>query len=211
MRTFRLLFVTAFVMLLMTSASYSVVLTTTFAGGNGNAGNFFDVNTLGGDLNVSRLDLNLDPGTFTVELYTRSGTWVGNNASPVGWTLVGSSSVISAGTNNPSPFNVAFTLPGASTTGMYVTVVGSAAINYTNGTAVGNVFASNADLQIREGAGSGVTLFPASLNTPRVWNGSFVYELASSAPEVNTHAMLAPLCMLLFGFAVLGSRSPKAA
>lgn len=209
MVNFRFLATVIFVVLTLSTSAYSVVLTTTFASNNGQDGNMFDVNVLNSNaLDVSRLDLNLDVGNHTVELYTRSGTWVGNNTSALGWTLISSQVVASAAQDTPTPFNVSFQLPGASTTAFYVTTTSGFAMNYTNGTGIGNVVASNADMEILEGSGVQYA-FSTNIGN-RIWNGSIHYEIASSTvPELDTSSAMAPLCIFLIGFAIFSSRRPE--
>ncbi len=166
--------------MLGTTPVYSASLTTQFSSNNGQDGNMFDVVTFGNSLTVSSLSLNLDSGTHTVRLYTRSGTWVGFENSPAGWTLVDTSTVASAGLNNPTFWDLLdFVLPANSRTALYVTISsGGAPMNYTNGRAVSNVAASNGDLQIFEGAGKSFA-FSATFS-PRIWNGTITYAVGAA-------------------------------
>jgi hypothetical protein len=50
--------------------------------------------------------------------------------------------------------------------------------NYTNGNAVGDVFASDANIEFLEGAGSGYP-FNGTLFSPRVFNGNIIYDAGS--------------------------------
>lgn len=155
-------------------------LTTTFAGGNGQSGNMFDVVTFGKPITIDRLGLNLNSGNATVEVYRRPGSWQANPNSAAGWTLVGSANVTSVGNGAATIVDIPdFTLNANETTGLYVTTTGSG-VAYTNGSGVGNVFAQNADLQILEGAG--VSYPFAGTFTPRVWNGTIFY--GGGAPQV---------------------------
>lgn len=172
-----------------TSAAQAASLTTTFAGGNGQDGNMFDVVTAGNPLTVNSLSVNLDAGNHTIEVYTRSGSWQASPSSPVGWTLVASIAVTSAGEGLPTLVDVPdFVLPANSTIGFYVTANGGTPINYTNGSGVGNIAAQNADLQILEGAGKTYP-FGGSF-TPRVWNGIITYNegTATAGGKVDTRA-----------------------
>jgi hypothetical protein len=155
-------------------------LTTAFNENNGQSGNMFDVVTLGNALNVTGFDLNLDGGSWGIEIYTRAGTWVGHNGSSAGWTLVDSvANVTSNGANNPTHILGDFTLAGTSTTALYITTTSTATggMLYTNGIAVGNILAQNANIEILEGAG---IMYPFStLFTPRDWNGTIYYQTAA--------------------------------
>ncbi len=162
---------------------HAATLTTEFNANNGESGNLFDVVVLGNALTVTAFDLNLSTGPYTIEIYTRSGTWVGHDTSSAGWTLVDSiANVTGNGLNVPTFVDVNdFTLPGHSTTGLYVTTTApsSLAMNYTSGSgALGDIVAQNADLQILEGAG---IIYPFGQDfIPRIWNGTIVYNQAAT-------------------------------
>ena len=101
---------TLLVLLAMTtfaSAQYS--LTTQFAENNAQAGNMFDVVSLDGG-KVVGFDLNLDGGTWTVEVYTvTDGGPIGPVLNqPAKWTLVATATVTSNGVNVPTPFTTPF-------------------------------------------------------------------------------------------------------
>ena len=172
----------------------AATLTTTFAGGNSQNGNMFDVNIISTtDLLVTSLDLNMNMDmsveTSDIEVYGRTGSWVGFEGSSVGWTLLSQTpSVTGNGAGLSTTVNINdIVLPALSTYALYITTT-TGLLNYTNGTSVGNVFAQNADLQILEGAGT-VYAFSSSF-TPRVWNGSITYNTVIPEP---TSALLLSL------------------
>ncbi len=164
------------------------VLTTTFSGGNSYNGNMFDVVNLGEQLNISAFDLNLDSGTGDIEVYIKNGSWVGFENDSAAWTLIDSASITSSGPNEASYFDVLdFTIDAYLTTAFYITTTGLS-MNYTDGTAVGNIAAQNSDLQILEGAGKEYSF--AGTFEPRVWNGTIHYEAVSAVPEPSTYALM---------------------
>ncbi len=86
--------------LCFSSTSSAGLITTTFAGGNGHAGNMFDVTVFTNPLTVTGLDLNLNSGTFDVEVYTKSGTYVGSETATGDWTLRSTNNgIVSSGEN----------------------------------------------------------------------------------------------------------------
>jgi len=189
---------------------HAASLTTEFNSNNGESGNMFDVVTLGGALTVTGFDLNLNTGSWNIEIYTRPGSWVGHNTSSAGWTLVDTiANVTSNGMNNHTFVDVTdFTLAALSTTGLYITTTApsSLAMLYTDGTAVGNTAAQNSDLQILEGAG---IAYPFSDEfEPRVWNGTIYYATGAATP---LPAALPLFATGLGGLALLGWRRKKKA
>jgi hypothetical protein len=164
-------------------------LTTLFASNNGQDGNMFDVVVAAKPLVITSLDVNLSVGQYSLELYKKSGTWVGSETNPAAWTLVGTlSNVTSSGLNLPTPANFPdFIIPANSTTAFYVTTP-TGGIEYTNGTSVGLVAASNSDLKILEGCGIGYPFGNDGVYTPRIWNGTIHYE---AIPEPTSFALLA--------------------
>ncbi len=94
--------------LLVSSAASQNTLETTFASNSrGSVGGavFFDVEALT-SMAWTRIDLNLDQAVGaagSVDVYVRSGSYVGNTASAAGWTLASTAGVTAAGPDVPSP------------------------------------------------------------------------------------------------------------
>ncbi|HBL78906.1 MAG TPA: subtilisin, partial [Aequorivita sp.] len=149
-------------------------LTTTFAGGNGLDGAMFDVVAVN-DLTIDSFDVNLDTGiTDDIEVYFKTGTWVGSNTDPSAWTLLATANVTSAGDGLPTPLNLDLGVavaPGERVA-FYVTTI-NGGMNYTNGTTTGNLFASDANLEFYEGRGMSYP-FTGGFE-PRVFNGNIHY------------------------------------
>ncbi len=153
-------------------------LETTFAGGNGQSGNMFDIMAVN-DLTVQSFDVSMDAGvTDDVEIYFKTGTWVGFDTDPSAWTLVETvTGVTSAGTNVPTPLNTNLDIDVAAgeTVAFYVTLVNTTNIAYTDGTTTGALFASDANLEFYEGAGKA---YPFDLTfDPRIFNGNIIYDV----------------------------------
>lgn len=150
-------------------------ITTLFAGGNQFNGNMFDVNILN-NIIINDFAVHSDAATYNYEVYYKTGTWVGYDANPSAWTLVGSANnIVGNGSGVPTLLNLNLSLPltAGQTYAFYITNT-AGTMYYTDGTAVGNVYTSNADMQILEGWGGGYPF--TSPNTPRVWNGTIYYS-----------------------------------
>jgi hypothetical protein len=197
------LFILSFVALPLSSSA--ATLTTTYAGGNGQAGAMFDVTNISGSgiLLLGTFDTNLYAATADSEVavYYRTGTYVGFESTAVGWTLLGSDFVTSLGDNTPTPFDVGNTLliGAGQTYGFLVTLTerdGSNGMNYTDGA---NVY-SDGTLQVTAGVGKAVPLFTGGTFSPRTWNGSIDYEAAvSGVPEPTTWTLLLGGVLVLSG------------
>jgi hypothetical protein len=155
-------------------------LTTTYAGGNGQSGNAFELLPTNA-LSIQALDIHIGgTGTESVNVYYYLGSVAGNPGS-VTWTLHESfTGVQGAGVGNPTnlQFSSPLTLPGGQTSAMLVVLTTSTNIDYTNGSSVGAVFAQNADLTIYEGWGisyGSATSPVGGTFTPRNWNGTIYY------------------------------------
>jgi hypothetical protein len=181
---FKIIAVSAGFALLTASAGFAATLTTTFAGGNRLAGNMFDVSVTGPAQTIRSVEVNTE-GTGSVDLflYTRSGTFVGSEATSVGWTLLDTGTVTGQGEDTATAWDLAdFTLGAGSLTGFYIGI-GNYANNvnnmqYTTGTNVGDVLATDGVLTIFEGVGKGDG-FSRGTFTTRNWNGSLIYDNGS--------------------------------
>ncbi len=149
---------------------------TIFSGGNGQNGNMFDITAYNNFTIDSFAILPNTTGTHTVEVYYKSGTYLGSENNASAWTLLGQATVTGGGTAVPSSLCVAdiggLQVQAGQTYGIYVTLT-SGSVHYTNGTGSNQTF-TNTDMQITAGAG---IAYPFSSNfTPRVFNGKLFYS-----------------------------------
>ena len=79
-------------------------LKTTFAGGNGLDGNMFDITALS-SIVINAFEGNIT-GNGNIEIYYKTGTFVGSEATAAAWTLIGSTMVTSAGAGVPTLINI---------------------------------------------------------------------------------------------------------
>jgi hypothetical protein len=145
------------------------------AAGNGQQGNMFDI-VAQQNIEVNAFDIHLSNTiTNTVEIWYKPGTWVGFNTSNAGWTNVVTTTVVGLGNGVLTPVPLTFTVPisAGQTYGWYVTCNGGGNVNYTNGTAIGAMWASNSDLQVLQGNGG--TYFGVTFS-PRCFNGQVYYS-----------------------------------
>jgi hypothetical protein len=162
-------------------------LTTTFAGGNSDEGEMFDILALKA-INVTGLQMafNTLPLTDTIDVFTKKGTFVGSEGTPTDWTLTSSSSVTVAALNVASPV-ITFTTPIAlapgERLGIYIRRGGGLAENvaYTNGDGTGTVEAIDSKLIIFEGVGVDGSF--GSTNANRIPNVTM--QFSSQLPEVT--------------------------
>ncbi len=157
-------------------------LQTLFASNNGGAVGgqvFFDMNVLNAS-GITIGEIGINSGTtnanFTMDVYTRPGTYVGNTTN-TGWTLITSGSGTVLGLNLTTIVDVTDVLVPPGISGVAI-VLNGAANSYTNGTGA-NQFYSNADLSLTLGAALNVP-FTGTPFSPRVWNGIIRYNCQAS-------------------------------
>jgi HYR domain-containing protein/proprotein convertase P-domain-containing protein len=126
-------------------------LTTSFVSNNGSAGNMFDVMPLN-DITVNSFDVNnTSGGTVDYEIYFKTGTYVGSETTAGDWTLVGSAlGVAGAGQDNSTPLGLAMgvNLTAGNIYAFYVADIGPGTHRYINGGTAGDLWASDANLEI---------------------------------------------------------------
>lgn len=178
--------------LLAGEARAQATLSTGFVGGNRQSGNMFDVVARSASgITIERLDVHVDTGVWDFEVYVlkQPGTWVGSQAMPSAWQLVGSvNGVLGQGIGVPTalPLSLRVFVPSGETRALYVTLTNGMLLEYTNGSAVGSVAAANTDLEILEGAG---IAFPfGNAFTPRIWNGTVYYRVGPGPGSARSTA-----------------------
>jgi hypothetical protein len=143
---------------------------------------FFDLNVLHpAGLTITAMDVNCGTSAVgtpgTIEVWTGPQTHVGNETSPVGWSLAVSGAVTAQGNNVPSPTCLGaglFLAPGPHA--IMVRHLG-VSLRYTNGTGT-NQTASTAEVTLTAGSVTSA-FFSGSFFTPRVWNGNLYYNVGN--------------------------------
>lgn len=154
-------------------------LTTLFASGNnGSPGGavYFDITVGPADIEITDIDINTaDPGSFTMDVYTKEGTYVGSETNQSLWTLSSTASGTASGVDTPSNAVLAdpITLSANTTYGMALVLDTTHSHYYTNGDGSNQNF-SNDDLSIALGSATNVPFTP-SVFSPRIFNGAIHY------------------------------------
>lgn len=136
-------------------------------------GNIFNVTAAASDILIDSLDLNFAyVGTYTVQVYYRTGSYVGFETSANGWILAGTQSVTSVGLGIPCRFTGArFRIPAGNTYGVYIRTSGS---NCSFGFKAGNLSYSNSDITV-QGGYVAPGAFVAGL-TAYTWDGNIYFR-----------------------------------
>lgn len=151
-------------------------LETSTTGTNSNEGIVFDVQAIT-DIEIRSFDVKLEveAEAYAVDVYDRSGTWVGYDGSSDGWRYLGSSSaIVSAGEGVATEIPLQFSIRVAAGDRHAFFITTAADVNYSDGTAVGTLAAGDENLEIYEGAG--IDELFAGTFTPRVFNGTVHYR-----------------------------------
>jgi hypothetical protein len=184
---------------LISNIVYADSLSTIFAANNSMNGNIFDVQATGTNgINITGFAQNF-AGVSTerpdFELWTVAGGITGNEANASAWTLISSTgSFTSNAVDTPTnlPFSTPFSIrldPGQRI-GIYLTIKinnysgDPTRVAYTNGTGLGKVAATNANLTIYEGHGIAYPF--GDLYTPRIWNGTIFYTTGPSSADTQS-------------------------
>jgi hypothetical protein len=179
---------------LISHISHADSLSTIFTGGNSQNGNMFDISVTGtSSINITGFAQNFSGTSATrsgFELWTIAGGITGNTANASAWTLISSTGSFTSNTqgtptNIPFSTSISISLNPGQTIGIYLTNQSGSTLNsYTDGTAVGNVAATNSNLTIYEGYG---VAYPfGQLFSPRIWNGTIFYSAGPAAADTQS-------------------------
>ena len=156
------------------------IMNTPYNSNNGQRGCMFDI-TATNAVTIRCFEANLYAGTTAdYEIYYRPGTHVGFENNAAAWTFLGGQTgVTSAGTNLPTALNIPINIliPAGNTYSFYITNTFGAGTSYTDGTAVGNFLAADANLTVFEGVGKSYP-FGLTFNV-RNFNGTIFYDLGT--------------------------------
>ena len=176
-------------------------LLTTFAAGNGQNGNMFDL-VVKNTVTITGFTIN-NSTAGAVEVYYKSGSYVGSENSAANWTNLTPTPITIATTAGPTYFDLpaSITLASGQTHAFYVTM-STGSMSYTNGGTIGNVYASNSDLDFLEGIGKSYPF--GSTFSPRIWNGIIHYGSigCSDTRQVLTLNLNADSAVADYSFAV---------
>lgn len=180
--------------------------TTHFNAGNGQSGNMFDITVHGADMTIECLDIHTSSlAVVNVEVFAVPGTCVGKDTGDLcahGWVQIATGSA--TGLGNGTPTNVVLTPVGSpyvfsanSSYGIYVTLIGSTSLSYTNG---GPTTYAGAHCDITTQYGKAAYTPPCTLGStfqPREWNGTLYTELAGPGAPTLTATGACPGVMQL--------------
>eukprot|EP00586_Coscinodiscus_wailesii_P002681 CAMPEP_0172490534 /NCGR_PEP_ID=MMETSP1066-20121228/20996_1 /TAXON_ID=671091 /ORGANISM="Coscinodiscus wailesii, Strain CCMP2513" /LENGTH=521 /DNA_ID=CAMNT_0013259045 /DNA_START=97 /DNA_END=1659 /DNA_ORIENTATION=- len=164
-------------------------------GDNASFGNMFDVVAVR-RLTITSFDIHTDAytqndGHVEVEVWTRSGSFVGHHLTSKGWRLIASCRVQAAGvgqyTRIPQSEFMEVKLEPNDRQAFFV-VLKSADLRYSKvtDTEVGRVFESNAHLEFLVGVAIGQDTFGDKIFDNRLWNGKIHYTIGERPrPEVT--------------------------
>jgi hypothetical protein len=147
-------------------------LNTTFAGGNGQAGNMIEV-MASKNIVVNSFDIHTySTGSVHAYVYVKKGSYVGFERDPSAWTKIADTVVVGKGSPNPTPIPQKdvdpVTINAGETFSFYITLDESS-MRYTNG----EVMAEDASLKVIRSNGN---KFPFGASYPdRIWNGILNY------------------------------------
>jgi hypothetical protein len=171
--------------------SGQVSLATTMASNNQFAGNMFDVEVKN-DIVINSFDVNIDAsatgaaGTAHVDVYMKTGSYVGSESDPFDWTYVGTDLATVASTvDTYTRVSVGdIELSAGQDYAFYIHLASYAdgqVMRYTNGTA--SDYVENSDMRIYVGRGTTNQTFAGGFSN-RQWNGRINYSGNHPGPHL---------------------------
>jgi len=153
-------------------------LGTQLTSSNSNNGIFFDIDAKTQDIEIDNFFLDFLMTKSNVKVYTRNGTSVGNESSPIGWTLVSSTDHVypSDGSAAVAPV-LSIEILAGTTKGIHI-VVNNGFMQYTDGTTIGEIAKENNFMIIRTGTGADDPF--VTNNQPRKIDGRVSYCVTSN-------------------------------
>lgn len=153
---------------------------------NGQAGVMFDAINLGSiEMELLSFTPSLDPGNWTIEVYytTTATSWNGNQTNAGAWTLAGTATVTSTGTNPGTLVDVGggIFIPGGSSKGIYITGTSGFPMNYTNGSGASN----DGTLEVNSNPGAGKGYPFGATFISRMYNGGVQYNAIVPEPSIT--------------------------
>lgn len=189
MKSMRNRFTFSFLILaLLLSRPYAQVTLSTAAANNGSGGVFLRLTTNANAVTLQRFEtyFSSDSGTaVSVEVYSRTGTYVGSTSDNSGWTLLGTINTVSAGVSALAPVDVTglnISIPASTIRSFYLhSVTSGGGIRYTGTlTAPPTTTWTNASIELFSTvARIGTVAFAGTENTPRTFAGSVIYTTIS--------------------------------
>jgi hypothetical protein len=170
------------------------ILTTKFESSVSYAGTMFDIYARD-NIVINAVAFNTFKDAITVQLYTREGSYAGNDMDISGWILLANETVRGQGLGNPTY------IPAGSFTpilvrrkraqAFYITSDGPY-LRLAEGTTEGNITAFNSDIIVYEGIGKRYPINNLTFS-PRVWNGEFQYGVVDiPTPSPTESPTLSP-------------------
>jgi hypothetical protein len=152
---------------------------------NGSGGVFMDLTNVGLPLNITGFDVAYSGTAGTavdVEVWVRSGTYVGFDADPTGWTLTQTvPGIRGSSTTELTPLDLSTPILIDGLTAVYLHAVGpgTGGIRYSGtGTSPPQTMWSNGDLELfSDVSRTGSTPFGGSRFTPRTFAGNIHYDI----------------------------------
>lgn len=152
------------------------VLATPYDSNNGLDGIMFDLTALS-DITINCFEVNMALGNYDAVILHKTGTHVGFEQSAGAWTELGTAPAIpSNGEGVPTaiPIDVNVGMVAGTTHAFYISTTDGSSTKYTDGNLLSAVFASDANLQVKQGTGIN---YPFAFNlSPRKFNGTIHYS-----------------------------------